>query len=117
MLANYSSAFSDNESIQLKELPLRSYNAMAMQETQIRFGEKYIMLVDQDDKSNLGLCYSNKQMETYLRENLSEEQKEKIREPKRNYLTLYFENATRYAKNEIFDFRYELHKNTLSFRN
>ena len=40
-------------------------------ERQTRFGEKYIMLVDKDDKKSLCLCYSSKQFKTYLRENLS----------------------------------------------
>ena len=45
------------------------------------------MLIDQN--GTLGLCYSNKYIETYIRENLSDAEKEQIREPKRNYLTLY----------------------------
>ena len=60
---------------------------MAMRETQTQFREKYIMLIDQN--GTLGLCYSNKYIETYLRDNLTDAEKEQIREPKRNFLTLY----------------------------
>ena len=62
---------------------------MAMREAQTQFGEKYIMLLATDQNGTLGLCYSNKEIERYMRENLAEEQKEKIRDPKRNYLTLF----------------------------
>ena len=89
LLDNYSSAFSNNKIIHLKNLPLGSYNVMAMRETQTQFGEKYIMLVAIDLNGTLGLCYSNKQIERHMRENLTKEQKEKIRDPKRNYLTLF----------------------------
>ena len=89
LLDNYSSAFSNNKIIHLKNLPLGSYNVMAMRETQTQFGEKYIMLVAMDLNGTLGLCYSNKQIERHMRENLTKEQKEKIRDPKRNYLTLF----------------------------
>ena len=87
LLDNYCNAFSYNKIIHLKDLPLGSYNIMAMRETQTQYGEKYIMLIDQN--GTLGLCYSNKYIETYIRENLSDAEKEQIREPKRNYLTLY----------------------------
>ena len=89
LLDNYSSAFSNNKIIHLKNLPLGSYNVMAMRETQTQFGEKYIMLVAIDLNGTLGLCYSNKEIERHMRENLTKEQKEKIRDPKRNYLTLF----------------------------
>ena len=62
---------------------------MAMRETQIQFGGKYIMLVATDLSGTLGLCYSNKEIERHMRESLTGEQKEKIRDPKRNYLTLF----------------------------
>ena len=45
LLDKYSSAFSNNNVIQLKDLLLRSYNVMAMRETQTQFGEKYVMLL------------------------------------------------------------------------
>ena len=89
LLDKYSSAFSNNKIIHLKNLPLGPYNIMAMQEAQTQFGEKYIMLLATDQNGTLGLCYSNKEIERYMRENLAEEQKEKIRDPKRNYLTLF----------------------------
>ena len=89
LLDYYSSAFSNNKIIHLKNLPLGSYNVMAMRETQTQFGEKYIMLVTTDLNGTLGLCYSNKEIERFIRENLTGEQKEKIRDPKRNYLTLF----------------------------
>ena len=89
LLDNYSSAFSNNKIIHLKNLPLGSYNVMAMRETQTQFGEKYIMLLATDLNGTLGLCYSNKEIERHMRENLTKEQKEKIRDPKRNYLTLF----------------------------
>ena len=89
LLDNYSSAFSNNKIIQLKDLPLGSYNVMAMRETQFQFGEKYIMLVATDLNGTLGLCYSNKEIERFMREYLTDEQKEKIKDPKRNYLTLF----------------------------
>ena len=88
-LDKYSSAFSNNKIIHLKNLPLGSYNIMAMREAQTQFGEKYIMLLATDQSGTLGLCYSNKEIERYMRENLAEEQKDKIRNPKRNYLTLF----------------------------
>jgi hypothetical protein len=87
LLDNYCNAFSDNQIIQLKDLPLGSYNVMAMRETQTQYGEKYIMLIDRN--GTLGLCYSNKFIEMYIRENLPGAKKEEILEPKRNYLTLY----------------------------
>ena len=62
---------------------------MAMRETQTQFGEKYIMLVATDLNVTLGLCFSNKEIEIFIRENLTGEQKEKIRDPERNYLTLF----------------------------
>ena len=63
---------------------------MAMRETHTRFKEKYIVLLATDPNGTLGLwlCYSNKHMETYLRENLTNEE-EKIQDPKHNYLTLF----------------------------
>jgi hypothetical protein len=63
LLDNYCNAFSDNQIIQLKDLPLGSYNVMAMRETQTQYGEKYIMLIDRN--GTLRLCYSNKFIETY----------------------------------------------------
>ena len=62
---------------------------MAMRETQTQFGEKCIMLLATDLNGTLGLCYSNKEIERHMRENLTKKQKEKIRDPKRNYLTLF----------------------------
>ena len=47
------------------------------------------MLVATDLNGTLGLCYSNKEIERFTRENLTDEQTEKIRDPKRNYLTLF----------------------------
>ena len=47
------------------------------------------MLVATDLNGTLGLCYSNEEIERFIRENLTGEQKEKIRDPKRNYLTLF----------------------------
>ena len=47
------------------------------------------MLVAIDLNVTLGLCYSNKEIERHMRENLTKEQKEKVRDPKRNYLTLF----------------------------
>ena len=70
-------------------MPLGPYNIMAMREAQTHFGEKYIMLLTTDLNGTLGLCYSNKEIERFMRENLTEEQKEKIKDPKRNYLTLF----------------------------
>ena len=61
---------------------------MAMRETQAQFGDKNIMLVATDLNGTHGLCYSNKEIERFIRENLTSEQNEKIRDPKRNYLTL-----------------------------
>ena len=89
LLENYSSAFSNNTVIHLKNLPLGPYNIMAMREAQTQFGEKYIMLLATDQNGTLGLCYFNKEIERFLRKNLTDEQKEKIRDPKRNYLTLF----------------------------
>jgi hypothetical protein len=89
LLDNYSSAFSDNKIIRLKDLPFGSYNVMAVREAQTQFGEKYIMLLATDKNGTLGLCYSNKYIETYLHLNLTDEDIEKIRDPKRNYLTLF----------------------------
>ena len=89
LLDKYSSAFSNNKIIHLKNLPLGPYHIMAMREAQTQFGEKYIMLLTTDLNGTLGLCYSNKEIERFMRENLTEEQKEKIRDPKRNYLTLF----------------------------
>ena len=89
LLDNYSSAFSNNKIIHPKNLPLGSYNVMAMRETQTQFGEKYIMLVATDLNGTLGLCYCNKEIERHMRESLTKEQKEKIRDPKRNCLTLF----------------------------
>ena len=62
---------------------------MAVREAQTQFGEKYIMLLATDKNGTLGLCYSNKYIETYLHLNLTDEDIEKIRDPKRNYLTLF----------------------------
>ena len=53
LFADYSSVFSDNKIIQLKELHLGSYNDMAMRETPTRIGEKYIILLDKDGQGNL----------------------------------------------------------------
>ncbi|CAB4013171.1 Hypothetical predicted protein [Paramuricea clavata] len=39
LLNNYSNAFSNNKIIHLKDLPLGSYNVMAMRETQTQFGD------------------------------------------------------------------------------
>ena len=89
LLDKYSSAFSNNKINHLKNLSFGPYNIMAMREAQTQFGEKYIMLLATDQNGTLGLCYSNKEIERYMRENLAEEQKEKIRDPKRNYLTLF----------------------------
>ena len=89
LLDKYSSAFSNNKIILLKNLPLGPYHIMAMREAQTQFGGKYIMLLTTDLNGTLGLCYSNKEIERFMRENLTEEQKEKIRDPKRNYLTLF----------------------------
>ena len=88
-LDKYNSAFSNNKVIQLKNLPLGSYNVMAMRDSQTQFGQKYIMLLTTDLNGTLGLCYSNKEIERFMRENLTDEQKKKIRDPKRNYLTLF----------------------------
>ena len=38
---------------------------------------------------NMEHCYSNKEIERFIRENLAGEQKEKIRDPKRKSLTLF----------------------------
>jgi hypothetical protein len=42
LLDNYNSAFSNNKIIHLKDLPLGSYNVMAMRETQTQFGENIL---------------------------------------------------------------------------
>ena len=89
LLQNKCSAFSDNKIIYLKNLPFESYNIMAMREAQTQFGEKYIMLLVPGQNETLGLCYSNKEIERYMRENLTNKEKEKIRDPKRNYVTLF----------------------------
>ena len=91
LLDNYCSAFSNNKVIHLKKLPLGSYNIMAMREskTHNQFGEKYIMLLAADKTGTLGLCYSNKYIETYIRNNLTEADKVNNRDSKRNYLTLF----------------------------
>ena len=91
ILDNYTSIFLGHEVIPLKDLPLGFYNVMAMRETQTQFGLKYIMLVDIGSNGTLRVCYSNKHIEDYLLEHLCEQTKEKIRDPKRNYLTLYNE--------------------------
>ena len=80
LLDTYSSAFSSNKIIHLKNLPLGPYHIMAMREAQTQFGEKYIMLLATDQNRTLGLCYFNKGIERFMRENLTEEQKEKIRD-------------------------------------
>ena len=71
LLDKYSSAFSNNKIIHLKNLHLGPYNIMAMREAQTQFGEKYIMLLATDQNGTLGLCYSNKEIESYMRENLA----------------------------------------------
>ncbi|CAB3978718.1 Hypothetical predicted protein [Paramuricea clavata] len=58
LLDNYSSAFSNNKIIHLKDLPLVSYNVIAMRETKTQFGEKYIMLLATNQNGMLELCYS-----------------------------------------------------------
>jgi hypothetical protein len=78
LLDNCSSAFSDNKIIRLKDLPFGSYNVMAVREAQTQFGEKYIMLLAMNKNGTLGLCYSNKNIETYLHLNLTDEDIEKI---------------------------------------
>ena len=60
-----------------------------MRETQTQFGQKFTMLLTTDINRTLGLCYSNKEIERFMRENLTDEEKENIRDPKRNYLTLF----------------------------
>ena len=89
LLNNYCKAFSNNKITHLKKLPLGPYNIMAMREAQTLFGEKYITLLATDQNGTLGLCYSSKEIERYMRENLTDERKEKIRDSKRNYLTLF----------------------------
>ena len=59
---------------------------MPWRETQ--FGQKYIMLLTIDLNETLGLCYLTKK-HARKPENLTEDQKEKIRDPMRNYLTLF----------------------------
>ena len=62
---------------------------MAMREVQTQFGEKYTMLLATDQNGTLGLCYSNKEIERYMQESLTEEVKEKIRDHKCNSFTLF----------------------------
>ena len=81
LLENYSSAFADNKIIHL--------GFGVMREAQTQFGEKYIMLLATNQNGTLGLCYFNKEIERFLRENLKDEQREKIRDPKRNCLILF----------------------------
>ena len=47
------------------------------------------MSVATDLNGTLRLCYSNKEIERHMRESLTKEQKEKIRDAKRNYLPLF----------------------------
>ena len=47
------------------------------------------MLLTTDLNGTLGLWYSNKEIERFMQENLTEEQKEMIRHPKPIYLTLF----------------------------
>lgn len=91
LLDHYSNVFSDSDITRLKDLPQGSYNVMAMREEQTQFGQKFTMIIETNDadQGTLVLCYSNKYIETYLHENLSDAEKEQIRDPKRNYLTLY----------------------------
>ena len=91
LLDEYSTVFSDNDIIHLKDLPLGSYNVMAMREKQTQFGEKFIMLIETDSNGTLGLCYSNKYIETYLYvlcENLTTEDKEQIHDPQEKVLNI-----------------------------
>ena len=81
LLENYSSAFAENKIIHLA--------FGVMREAQAQFEEKYIMLLATDQNGTLGLCYSNKEIERFLRENLTDEQRGKIRDPKRNCLVLF----------------------------
>ena len=62
---------------------------MAMREAQTQFGQKYTMLLATDLSRTPGLCYANKEIKRFMRENLTDEEKEKIRDPKRNYFTLF----------------------------
>ena len=62
---------------------------MAMPEAKSQFGRKYIMFLATDQNGTLGLYYSNKEIGRFMRENLTGGQKGKIRDPKRNYLTLF----------------------------
>ena len=77
LINNYCKAFPDNKITHLKKLPLGPYNIMAMREAQTLFGEKYIMLLATDQNEALGLCYSSKEIERYMRENLMDERKKK----------------------------------------
>ena len=44
------------------------------------------MLLTTDLNGTLGLCYCNKEIERFMRENLTDEEKEKIRDPDCTYL-------------------------------
>ena len=66
LLDKYSSTFSNNKIIHLKNLSLGPYNIMAMREAQTQFGKKYIMLLA-TDQNGIGLCYSNREIERYAR--------------------------------------------------
>ena len=48
-----------------------------------------MLILTTDQNGTLGLRYSNKEMGRYMQENLTEEQKQKVRDPKCNYLTLF----------------------------
>ena len=90
-LEHYSSVYSNNAIIPLKDLPRGAYNVMALRETQAQFGQKFILLIQTEDanKGPFAVCYSNKYIEMYLHENLSAAEREQIRDPERKYLTLY----------------------------
>ena len=47
------------------------------------------VILTTEQNGTLGLRYSNKEIERYVQENLTEEQKEKVRDPKCNHLTLF----------------------------
>lgn len=85
LLDSYCSAFYGNKIIHPKDLALGSY--IARDANPIR--RKIIILIVTDQKGTLGLCWSIKYIETYLRNNVTDRYKEKIRDPKRNYLTVY----------------------------
>ena len=88
LLENYSSAFSDNKIV--KKICLWGLtNIMAMRGVQTQFGEKYTMLLATDQNGTLGLCYSNKEIERYMQESVTEEVKEKMRDHKCNSFTLF----------------------------